>query len=604
MFAAAPGRIPVHLPTHAGRDCATRSPSLSGARVILPPDRGKRFPPPKLIGAVVLFVLSFGAVVWQCSRVGVLWDFSYIMNTAFRISLGDMPYRDFPIPHAPLTFLIQAGIIHLFGNHFYNAEIYAGLMNGVTAVLTYLLMASIVSRSMAFLCAIPLIFLGGYSILPQPFYESDCCFFLILAIFCAHKSEARSFPTLLSLLSGALLVVPMFVKQNLGLLFFVACHFVLIFLVAIKGFPRDALLGYLKIALGSACALLIAWVVIHSTGGVSNYWYWTYSYAKARRLPPLLDELQPYVGLTVWPWVFFISAGSYLLRDSGERFWQWIGASLCCVPFAWATFMTIYSHNGPHVVSGTLLELWPVMLVLTTFWCLRDLAKSQQTKSFLAMLPLVIFGLASASFLSQGLWGSTYGIWPLFSVLLSLAAGRLTSRLSPRWATIFVGCIVLFLTAAGFSYILRNSRLQFADVDEGTIDRFRSGPLRGFSARGPFVADLEELLEFAKANIPSSEGVILLPGEDPFFFATGRRPAFPVLVFDDTLNPYDPDDLASLIKTRNIPWIICKTQLQVNEPPMDDLPTVIRLLKPEYEIEVRLRAYDVYRRHAGARPAE
>ena len=51
-----------------------------------------------LIAALFLFSATAAVVVWQNSRLGVLWDLSYVLDSSYRISLGD-----FPFPHAPLT---------------------------------------------------------------------------------------------------------------------------------------------------------------------------------------------------------------------------------------------------------------------------------------------------------------------------------------------------------------------------------------------------------------------------------------------------------------------------------------------------------------------
>src|SRR5436309_2110793 len=56
------------------------------------------------IAGFSLFAATAGIVIWQSSRLAVLWDLSYVLENASRISLGDMPYRDFPFPYAPLTF--------------------------------------------------------------------------------------------------------------------------------------------------------------------------------------------------------------------------------------------------------------------------------------------------------------------------------------------------------------------------------------------------------------------------------------------------------------------------------------------------------------------
>jgi len=47
---------------------------------------------------------SAATVVWQNTRLTVLWDLSYILENAWRIASGDVPYRNFPFPYAPATF--------------------------------------------------------------------------------------------------------------------------------------------------------------------------------------------------------------------------------------------------------------------------------------------------------------------------------------------------------------------------------------------------------------------------------------------------------------------------------------------------------------------
>ncbi|MFQ3591181.1 MAG: hypothetical protein SNJ67_12915, partial [Chloracidobacterium sp.] len=41
---------------------------------------------------------------WQTTRIGALGDYAYIMDTAWRIAQGEVMYRDFVLPHSPLTF--------------------------------------------------------------------------------------------------------------------------------------------------------------------------------------------------------------------------------------------------------------------------------------------------------------------------------------------------------------------------------------------------------------------------------------------------------------------------------------------------------------------
>src|SRR6267142_4679314 len=87
--------------------------------------------------ALLLALASAGMVFWQNARLAVLWDLSYILENSYRISLGDIPYRDFPFPYAPLTFLIQATIIKLTGRVFWHHILYCAIVGASGTVLTW-----------------------------------------------------------------------------------------------------------------------------------------------------------------------------------------------------------------------------------------------------------------------------------------------------------------------------------------------------------------------------------------------------------------------------------------------------------------------------------
>src|SRR5262249_38298234 len=67
------------------------------------------------IAGFFLFMATALVVSWQNSRLAGVFDLTYVLENAYRISLGQVPYRDFPLPHPPLTFLIQAALIKLTG---------------------------------------------------------------------------------------------------------------------------------------------------------------------------------------------------------------------------------------------------------------------------------------------------------------------------------------------------------------------------------------------------------------------------------------------------------------------------------------------------------
>src|SRR4051794_9034578 len=80
-----------------------------------------------VVAGTVLGLATSLFVAWQNARLTILWDFSYVIENATRIAMGDVPYRDFPFPYAPLTFVTQAAIIKLLGRAAWHHMMYAAL---------------------------------------------------------------------------------------------------------------------------------------------------------------------------------------------------------------------------------------------------------------------------------------------------------------------------------------------------------------------------------------------------------------------------------------------------------------------------------------------
>jgi hypothetical protein len=139
-------------------------------------------------------------------------------------------------------------------------------------------------------------------------------------------------------------------------------------------------------------------------------------------------------------------------------------------------------------------------------------------------------------------------------------------------------------------------RLSYVDLPEGPAVRSSFPELKGMATPGPYLADLDELLRFAGDHIPMSDGLILLPGEDPFYFVTGRQARFPVLLFDPATDPYSPEQLAEQARARGIRWLIVKRTLEIKDDPMPQREASIKLLLEEFKLDRRLHGYDVYRR--------
>ncbi len=118
--------------------------------------------------------------------------------------------------------------------------------------------------------------------------------------------------------------------------------------------------------------------------------------------------------------------------------------------------------------------------------------------------------------------------------------------------------------------------------------------------RGSWIPDFEELVHYAEKEIPSYDGILLLPGEDLFYYTTGRRPRFPVLLFDHTVNPYTPRQIVDIARERNIQWLVVKNELQMEEEPLEHKDELMRLLLQDFESVESLDNYEIYKRKSAS----
>jgi hypothetical protein len=139
-------------------------------------------------------------------------------------------------------------------------------------------------------------------------------------------------------------------------------------------------------------------------------------------------------------------------------------------------------------------------------------------------------------------------------------------------------------------------RLRYIRIPEAPITRPSTPALRGMATAGPYLANFDELVEFTAREIPPNDHLLLLPGEDPFFYATGRNPDFPVTLFDPATDPYSATGLLEEAQRRNIRWVIVKRALQMNENPMPEGAQALELVQKEYALYRSLSGYDVFRR--------
>jgi hypothetical protein len=344
---------------------------------------------------------------------------------------------------------------------------------------------------------------------------------------------------------------------------------------------------------------------LHFTAGVGNYLHWTIQFASQRRLPGLPVMLTVYAEpLLLW-WIPSVGAALALLHIRKTLWARLAALCLLAAPFLW-TLAGLFLSTDSGDRAEDLLALWPLLLILSGALTLWNFCRHPSLR---AGLPILLLAAINGTFLSQQLWGSTYAIWPLLVLLIaemiaflaSIEPVRTASEAAPR--TLFLAPALAAIIAAaliicGGLYTASEERLSYARVlDEGPVVHSTLPALKGMAVSGPYLPEFEELLRFSANEIPFTDGLILLPGEDPFYFATGRTPQFPVLLFDNATDPLStPAQLVAEAERRKTRWLIVKRTMQMKEDPTPQREASLEALQKLFLPYRRLGSYDVFRR--------
>jgi hypothetical protein len=557
------------------------------------------------LAAVALFVATAAFVLWQNAHVAVLWDLSYLLDSSWRIALGQMPYRDFPFAHAPLTFLVQAAIIRLGGRVYWHQVAYAAAADGAATLLAWRIMLRVLAGRagagsagagiagvggawwMALALSAPLTVVGIYGIFPHPYYDPDAVLAVLLAVWLLQRAlgDGARGASAVAVLAGAACVLPLFYKQNIGLPFLAATLAALVAIAAARRMQGQPAAQEWRVIAGALAALAAALATIQLTAGLRNYIHWTIAFAAQRRLPGMGVMLGIFLQTSLaWTVPAALVAVALLRRKAA---WARAAAlALLAAPFLW-TMALLPATDDVSDRADQLLSLWPHLLLLGILLAVCNLRRAP---SFRTMLPAILLATTYGTFLSQQLWGSTYGAWPL---LMLLIAGLLVEV--PSVARPLAGVVALTLLVCGGAYAASHERLSYTKFD-GAMARATLPALAGMRTPGPWIPQLEELVRFTDTEIPAGDAILLVPGEDPFYFATGRVPRFPVLMFDPATDPYSPQDIVRLARERDVRWLVLNRELQVKADPTPNIGDYIAALKGDFELYRLLGNYEIYRR--------
>jgi hypothetical protein len=525
----------------------------------------------KWMGTALLAGASCILIFIQTQRLLPLIDWSYLVENSYRLSLGQTPYVDFGLVLTPLNYLIDAFFMKLIGITPLAQWAHMWLMQ----IVTLLLVRAIVlrfgySRAQAWWWCLPVV-LSGYVILPMPLYDTDAMAFMLLALWAAlrwsEKSEAQTVGA--SLLTGATLSLAFLTKQNIGGAFLAFTGLALVS-VTVTGQSPIRIKSLLGVIVGAIVPLLMfaGWLVIggHGLSALEQFVFWCFaSAARAKQGfgARILDDYlswDVFAQLLIWGTGFTVLLG----RSRHKRIWAWV------IPLAsWVIYPWLAEELLRRDANMAGLAAWVPLLVASLLIPMVAWQRDHTLhKRFVFMIPLIFCVTIHATFLSQAVVGSTYGVFAFlvvsFAALLQLLQSRTdsqnpTRRTSPdpNWCLGFALALSAFL--AFYNYGM--SRMNYFYHD-GALTEAMSPTLKGLQTPGPWLRDFDELAFWVRDHIPATDRVVALPGEDPFYSTTGREPALPLFQMNIGTFPHPVTWMSDQILQTGVNWVIVKKRLQ------------------------------------------
>ncbi len=567
------------------------------------------------IATLAAIVLALGAACmnyWQTTRATPLLDYAYQVDAAFRIYQGEIPYRDFFLVVAPGTYYLIAFLIRLTHGYVHSVQVAATMVISAANILLCFHLFKKLSKSpgLSVLALLPLIF-TGHAIYAYPFYDINV-FLLIITVFLLtlHFDTTSRHARISGLACGIIAALTALVKQNVGLAFLAAWTCCII---AVCIFSRKAAwCRFLLFALAGIAVTLggfIGW--LKQVNALEPYIYQTLIFPGKFRNPiaglnNVRLEVESFINhqgfvLFIVLLVILVFFGLLVfinhkrIRSPETALWERRKTGLVRVSLLLTVIgMSFTFHNSAFfdVNNGA----WFVLIFFGLISGLTNLVIDLRTGkfSFSTCIPFLCLGVFLAASVSQGFWGSTYGMWPLYVLLLLWVLQWMTAHFPVYpWKYLVVPVCLYITLITGHISIDQVRTRAFADFS-GEPRTATIPSLQGLSTPGIWIPEFENLVSYVEKNIPEEEEIAFLPGEDVFYEVTGRRN--PLFCFCYLRETCDSDIGMAFVDAgnRQVDWVIVKTKYQLKY--WNDVIKVSEVdIPPQYRLVDRVGIYNLYK---------
>lgn len=538
-------------------------------------------------------ILASLVTVWQSTRAVPLIDYSYQMENAYRLYRGDVLYHDFSLVVVPGTYVVMAILMKLFGTTNLVQQVYVAGIALLTIPLTFFILQAIKSNaSINIIALLPLVF-SGQAIYAFPSYDINATFIMLsaLAYFCYFIAQKVKIGQ--SVILGVLITLPVFFKQNTGIIFWGTMLITFMFII----WKNDKQVSWKHFFMAFASSIFVLLVTLGALihfDIFQDFWFQTFIYPGMKRsivenskavFTSYLSK-QAFFEYGFWGAITLIYYRWQFLRKHAILFFTLVIS--CFVGFFFLNMF--FKGNGSAYL--TVFSLWNLVGLVSVMFLANHAWMEKSRNNVGCAVLFVLLLTANASFLSQGISGSTYGIWPLFIIALTILSTANQSLFNIlRVPSMMVG-IALALCFILAIYCWQQERLKFVDL-QGERQQADTAKLKGLSTGGNWLPSFEDLVVFVENEVPKDESIVAFPGEDPFYYVTERKNHFPYAQFNPITFPHDEQWIWDELQIRRIKWVVIKKELQCPKGFLN-LDWLATNIQSHYKLYKILNKYDIY----------
>lgn len=557
--------------------------------------QSKRINREQMIVLLSILVTIISTVVLSARRIA-LYDYNYIANSVHRMSLGEVPYRDFDLVLPPVTFM-PVYLFHNFVGLGINTSILLCAIG--TQIIALLSFYSILRRlipdrrrtlssALFYAALLSASLVNVISAYPNYIYDSlaSSLALFTLALLLRYVSENQYRFLVLSLFFALL---TFFTKFNMGgslILGAVVVRVVtLIKLRQVKKLYLEAL-TFLILSLAFIVMLLIA--------GVSQFMDQTVIAPSKFKGVTKLGQLAQYnypVLIAMLALIILALKFKTIVNHLTKYTFYFLFLSL-----SFSAILILFTPYSAEDKIGKIFPSaafsYPIVMLLALHRLLAHSKYRIEVVYLLTILPIFFFG----TFLSQGWNGSSYSLNPLLILLLVTVFITQDDREISGLRTITVSVVVL-LTMNFLILSSNGNRLGYV-TDNGARGSSFNWSQMGTALNADDVTQATEVR--AALNLGDQSGSIVeFPAEDSLEqFSTKLTPWGRCLQFTFICPTKTDQDILNDFKNNGPSFVVLKRITQINR----DIEPVLGILEPIVNqclvLEYSNKNYEVFKKNA------